>query len=99
MDNYYLKIGTEMGYTGLIAFIILVAALIIFGFRAIMKLKRERPQFFPSAVGIYSGLCGVLAHCYFENIFEVPYMMGLFWSLAAVLVMFCGSKKGKKDEQ
>jgi len=98
MDNYYLKIGTEMGYTGLIAFIILVAALVIFGFRAVMRMKRERPSFFPAAVGIYSGLCGVLVHCYFENIFEVPYMMGLFWALAAVLVMFNGSKKRNKNE-
>ncbi len=38
------------------------------------------------AVGIFSGLCGVLVHCYFENIFEEPYMMAYFWGLAAMLM-------------
>lgn len=38
------------------------------------------------AVGILSGLCGVLTHCYFENIFEEPYMMAYFWGLAAMLM-------------
>ncbi len=99
MDNYYLKIGTEMGYTGLIAFLILVVALVILGFRALMRIKHERSSYFPVAVGIYSGLCGVLVHCYFENIFEVPYMMGLFWSLAAALFVFNGTGKGNKNGQ
>ena len=38
--------------------------------------------------GIFSGLCGVLVQCYFENIFEEPYMMAYFWGLAAVLIYF-----------
>lgn len=38
------------------------------------------------AVGIFSGLIGVLVHCYFENIFEEPYMMAYFWGLAAMLI-------------
>lgn len=37
-------------------------------------------------VGIFAGLCGVLAHCYFENIFEEPYMMAYFWGLAAMVI-------------
>lgn len=38
------------------------------------------------AVGIFSGLCGVMVHCYFENIFEEPYMMAYFWGLAGLLM-------------
>lgn len=38
------------------------------------------------AVSIFCGLCGVLVHCYFENIFEVPYMMAYFWGMAALLM-------------
>jgi hypothetical protein len=30
-------------------------------------------------------MMGVLVHCYFENIFEEPYMMAYFWGLAAAL--------------
>jgi hypothetical protein len=37
-------------------------------------------------VGIFTGLVGVLVHCYFENIFEEPYMMAYFWGLAAMLM-------------
>ena len=40
---------------------------------------------------------GVLLHCYFENIFEEPYMMAYFWGLAAAL-MYAGffRKNAKK---
>ena len=49
-------------------------------------------------VGIFSGLCGCLAHCYFENIFEEPYMMAYFWGLAAVLIYFgYYGKRGCED--
>ncbi|MBP5749991.1 MAG: hypothetical protein J6X24_04310, partial [Firmicutes bacterium] len=37
------------------------------------------------AVGLFAGMTGVLVHCYFENIFEEPYMMAYFWGLAAAL--------------
>ena len=45
------------------------------------------------AVGVFSGICGCLAHCYFENIFEEPYMMAYFWGLAAVLIYLGYYKK------
>ena len=38
--------------------------------------------------GIFAGLCGVLVHCFFENIFEEPYMMVYFWAIAAMIVYF-----------
>ena len=40
----------------------------------------------PLTAGILSGLTGVLVHCFFENIFEEPYMMALFWGLTAALI-------------
>ncbi len=91
MDNYYLKLGAEMGYTGLVAFLILVVAFIWLGLRCCARSK-DVPL--PVTSGIYAGLCGILAHCYFENIFEEPYMMALFWSLAAVL-MYVGYVRPK----
>ena len=38
--------------------------------------------------GMLSGMAGVLVHCYFENIFEEPYMMVYFWAIAAMIVYF-----------
>ncbi len=88
MDNYYLKTATEMGYPGLIAFLILIAAVIWLGLRCAVRARRSDTSFKALPAGILAGLGGVAAHCYFENIFEVPYMMALFWSLAAVLMYF-----------
>ncbi|MBO4992619.1 MAG: O-antigen ligase family protein [Firmicutes bacterium] len=110
MDNYYLKTMVEMGYIGIIFFIILLAGLLIWGIRAIyqsdygfVRDKKLDPLFRNAgnikvlAVGIYAGLMGVLLHCYFENIFEEPYMMAYFWGLAATL-MYAGffRKNAKK---
>ena len=101
LDNYYMKTLVEAGYIGLIFFLLCCAVLLIFGarscHRAGMYFYEERsidPLFRNIGndkmicAGIYSGLVGVLAHCYFENIFEEPYMMAYFWGLAAVLIYF-----------
>ena len=101
MDNYYLKTLVEMGYFGLIFFILCLIVLLVFGLRSchragmnytsdynIDPLFRNVGNDKLICVGIFSGLCGCLVHCYFENIFEEPYMMAYFWGLAAVLVYF-----------
>ena len=41
---------------------------------------------YPLCAGMFSGLAGVLVHCYFENIFEQPYMMVYFWVITAMIV-------------
>ena len=90
LDNYYLKIMVEMGYLGFIFFVVLLAALVLIGLRCVRRSglihRAGGPRMQPLAAGILSGLCGVLAHCYFENIFEEPYMMAHFWMMAAMLV-------------
>ena len=48
------------------------------------------------AVSIFSGLAGVLVHCYFENIFEEPYMMAYFWGLAALLMYLGFFRKARE---
>ncbi|MBO4684210.1 MAG: hypothetical protein J5600_02645, partial [Desulfovibrio sp.] len=47
--------------------------------------QRHEPQA-PLCAGTLAGLCGVLAHCYFENIFEEPYMAVCFWTIAAMMM-------------
>ena len=48
--------------------------------------------------GMFAGICGVLMHCYFENIFEEPYMMAYFWIMAAMLV-YIGFFRRKNAKQ
>ena len=98
MDNYYLKTLVEMGYLGMIFYVLLLAAVIYVGLKAIQQsgtplfglsgdpLVRAEGNMRLWAVGIFCGLSGVLLHCYFENIFEEPYMSSYFWGLAAALV-------------
>lgn len=84
MDSFYLKTLAEAGIIGLGSFIILLISTMykllryIFG----VKIKQDKVIMF----GIFSGLCGVLIQNVVENIFEVPFMVVYFWSLAAIIV-------------
>ncbi len=87
MDNYYLKTLVEMGYIGLILFIVLLIGLIVWGLRSIGRTKlNDIDKTRVLTVSMFSGMMGVLAHCIFENIFEVPYMSAYFWSMAAAVL-------------
>ena len=101
VDNYYLKLMIEMGYTGLSAFLITVLSFLANGCRALYRTAQQKKQglswLFPLCAGIFAGLCGVFVHCGFENIFEEPYMMAYFWSLAGLL-MWAGFLREDKQE-
>lgn len=112
MDNYYLKIMVEMGYLGIIFFLIMMAAFVFLALRAIQRsdvsfaqmpgdpLRRAEGNYRLIAIAIFAGLCGILVHCYFENIFEEPYMTSYFWGLAALLFYmgFFRKRKRRKPE-
>lgn len=98
MDNYYLKTLVETGYTGIIFYMLALIAFVFMALRAIKScedgraygvfddaLHRNSGSDKCLAAGLFAGLSGVLVHCYFENIFEEPYMMAYFWGLAAAL--------------
>ena len=98
MDNYYLKTLVEMGYLGILFYIVALLAFVVMALRAIHAcgegrvwglyddaLTRNNGSTKCLAVGLFAGMMGVLVHCYFENIFEEPYMMAYFWGLAAAL--------------
>ena len=95
MDNYYRKILVEMGWLGLAGFILLMAAMVWTCCRSIYRAKRKPDHMAPLASGMLAGLCGVLVHCYFENIFEEPYMMAYFWAIAAMIVYIGFIRKEK----
>ena len=91
-----LGLATGMGYLGLAFFILLLFGLVLWSLRSIGRTgytKGDRTRVL--AVSMFAGMCGVLVHCYFENIFEVPYMMAYFWSMAAA-VMYLGYFRKRK---
>lgn len=83
-DNYYIKILAENGYVGLVSFIIMMGGVVWSGLRG--WFRQRTAAFAPLSAGMFAGLCGVLAHCYFENIFEEPYMGVCFWIIAAMMM-------------
>ena len=112
LDNYYLKTLVEMGYIGMIFFILALMIFVVISFKSIYKsglgdaaaagegqdpLIRYIGSDKVVCVGVFSGLFGVLAHCFFENIFEETYMMAYFWGLAAAMTAL-GLFLGKRTE-
>ena len=84
-----------MGYVGLGGFILMQLTMLLTGCRSLYKAKKAEDGTYALTAGIFSGLCGVLVHCYFENIFEEPYMMATFWILAAMMV-YLGIYRNRK---
>lgn len=83
VDNFYLKTAAESGILGLAAF----TWLLISGIRcALNSYRRLTDNYLKGlAVGLISGLLGVLLHNGVENIFEVPMMTVYFWLLMGML--------------
>lgn len=93
-DNYYIKILAENGYAGLVSFVIMMVCLLFSGIKSWFRCSKQADGFAPLSAGLLAGLSGVLVHCFFENIFEEPYMMAAFWTLAALL-MYVGFLRKK----
>jgi len=91
MDNYYLKTLVEMGYVGLSAYILLLLSNIVNSLKGFFQSRKTRLCLL--AVGLFCGMAGVLAHSYFENIFEVPYMNAYFWGMSAAIMYVCYFRK------
>ena len=101
LDNYYLKTLVETGYLGLAGYVIMLLGMIFASCRSIFcthaQWTQKKSRNYPLVVGMFCGLLGVLIHCFFENIFEEPYMMVYFWSIAAMIVYF-GFLREKQTE-
>lgn len=92
VDNYYVKILVENGIVGLSAFLSTMAALLYNGLRSCAKSPYK-----PLCAGMLAGLVGILIHSYFESLWEEPYMMALFFAVAAMMI-FAGFFLPKKTE-
>ena len=96
-DNYYVKILSENGILGLLSFVILMLGTLWTSLKAWFRTRRSRSRMAPLCAGMISGMAGVLVHCYFENIFEEPYMMAIFWTIAA-MTMYLGFLRPKQAD-
>lgn len=85
VDNFYLKTAAEGGLLGLGTLLWLFITAARAGYRAVLQTHTPPSRFLAAA--ILSGLLGVLLHNAVENIFEVPMMVTLFWSLLGLLVV------------
>ena len=83
VDNYYVKILTENGIVGVTAFGMMLLGLIGNGLRGCVRTAKTRWS--PLCAGMLCGLIGVLIHSVFESIWEEPYMMALFFAVAAMM--------------
>ena len=79
VDNFYLKTAAESGILGIVALL----WLLLNGIRCALNSYRRLTDTYLKglAVGLISGLLGVLLHNGVENIFEVPMMAVYFWLL------------------
>ena len=95
LDNYYMRILVEMGYAGLVSYLVMLFSHVVTALRAMYRcLRRDRTAAIMCA-GMFSGMAGVMTHCLYESIFEEPYMMAYFWGMAAMIV-FLGFLEEKK---
>jgi len=85
VDNFYLKTAAEGGLIALGTLLWLFVTAVRAGYRAVIE--AGTPQTRALAAAILSGLLGVLLHNAVENIFEVPMMVTLFWTLLGILVV------------
>lgn len=85
LDNYYLKTAVEMGIFGLTALLMLVYSLFARCSRAVAKIQDTMQKDW--AIGILSGLVGVILYNFTENMLEIPLISTYFW-MSAGIVMF-----------
>lgn len=94
VDNYYVKILVENGVLGLSAFLTSMLGLLWNGARSIVRTSKTGNR--PMCVGMFAGLVAILVHSFFESLWEEPYMMALFFAVAAMLI-FAGFLNDRKE--
>ncbi len=95
-DNYYVKILAENGIIGLSAFCTSIVGILWNGIRACGRAKQGSHR--PVCVGMLAGLIGILVQSFFENIWEEPYMMAIFFAVAGMLCYFGFRSKSARAE-
>lgn len=85
VDNFYLKTAVECGIIGLLALLWLLLNVLRLGFSVLRATTDKATKLM--AIGLLTGLTGVMFHCCVENIFEVPLMSSYFWFIVGMLAV------------
>ena len=94
-DSWYLKVGTETGWIGLLATLLLILTGLR---RARSSLNATDDDYLKiMGLGILAGLVGILAHNCVENVFEVPMMASYFWFFLGLVAAFSQVQEPSND--
>jgi glycosyltransferase involved in cell wall biosynthesis len=84
VDNYYIKLLTETGLIGLMAFLYLILSALRNGRRSVDDASDETMHIL--SIGIFVGLVAIVAHNMVENLFEFPLIPTYFWFFMGMLI-------------
>ncbi len=84
VDNYYVKTLAENGIAGLSALLTMLSGLLWNGARACGRTSGT--EWKPLCAGMLSALIGILIQSFFESLWEEPYLMALYFVVAAMLI-------------
>ncbi len=90
VDSYYIKTLVEMGLVGLISMISLIIAIMVYARSVIIKQLDKMDMLMVS--GLFMGFLGIVLQNTIENIFEVPMMIIMFWTVVALIQTFDAKK-------
>ncbi len=94
VDNYYVKIIAENGIVGLTALLTMLSGLFWNGARSCAR--NADNEYKPLCAGMLMGLIGFMVQSFFECLWEEPYLMALFFTVAAMLI-YAGFHRKKTD--
>ncbi|MCX5973884.1 MAG: O-antigen ligase family protein, partial [Coprothermobacterota bacterium] len=83
-DNYYIKTMAEIGFPGLIFFLLTLLSLLVAGFQRIRSLTDRKLR--NIGWGIEAGLIAFLIHMFTENLWEEPSLAVAFWMLGGIML-------------
>jgi len=96
VDAQYVRVATETGFLGLVAFLFLIITLLK---RAYSTLgSAEEPFQEGIALGFLAGFIGLLFHAVGANTFIIVRIMEPFWFITAVVVSISGLKEGNASK-
>lgn len=84
VDNYYVKIIAENGIAGITGLLTMLAGLFWNGGRACAR--NADNEYKPLCAGMLMGLVGFMVQSFFECLWEEPYLMALFFIVAAMMI-------------
>ena len=95
VDNYYVKTLAENGIVGLCGLLTGLGGLLWGGMRSCARTTNSGHR--PLCAGMLAALVGVLVQSFFESLWEEPYLMALFFIIAAMMI-YLGFLRDEKAE-